>query len=163
MKLSLFRSSTPPSENAETPDIDVTPVMNMFIILIPFLVSMAVFTHVSIIDFSVPSSVGSGTDFSDGKPKLKLTVLVTDSFLAVTEGDKMLDSLPAAGGELPFDSLLTVLPVRRSNSDFPDEVIVASRDAVAFKHVVKVMDISRECGFSKIGISGATADPSKGE
>lgn len=163
MKLSLFRSSTPPSENAETPDIDVTPVMNMFIILIPFLVSMAVFTHVSIIDFSVPSSVGSGTDFSDGKPKLKLTVLVTDSFLAVTEGDTMLDSLPAEGGELPFDSLLRVLPVRQSKSDFPDEVIVASRDAVAFKHVVKVMDISRECGFSKIGISGATADPSKGE
>lgn len=163
MKLSLFRSSTPPSQSDEAPDIDVTPVMNMFIILIPFLVSMAVFTHISVIDFSVPSSVGSGSDFSKGKPELKLTVLVTDSFLALAEGGNMLDSLPAQDGQLPFDTLSEILTVRRVKSDFPDEVIVASRDGVAFKHVVKVMDISRECGFIKIGISGAASDPTKGE
>ena len=32
---------------AEVADLDVTPVMNMFIILIPFLVSMAAFTHLA--------------------------------------------------------------------------------------------------------------------
>ena len=35
-------------------EIDVTPVMNMFIILIPFLVSMAVFTHLATHALSLP-------------------------------------------------------------------------------------------------------------
>ena len=57
MKLS-FLNHQPPSEAADVADLDVTPVMNMFVILIPFLVSMAVFAHVSIIEFSLPPNVG---------------------------------------------------------------------------------------------------------
>ena len=52
--LSLFRSSHPPSQTIDNADVDVTPVMNVFIILIPFLVSMAVFTHHAIVEFSLP-------------------------------------------------------------------------------------------------------------
>jgi biopolymer transport protein ExbD len=144
-------------------DVDVTPVMNVFVILIPFLVSMAVFTHVSIIEFSVPPDMGQGTGDTSGKPKLKLTLLLTESFLGITEGENLLDSLPVLdNGIYQFDSLSARLSVRRSQSEFPDEIIVASRDGVPFKYAVKAMDVSRECGFSKIGISGATADPSKG-
>jgi biopolymer transport protein ExbD len=157
--LSLFKSTRPPSEMDEA-DLDVTPVMNMFVILIPFLVSMAVFTQVSIIDFSVPSDVGQSSSQSSDKPKLKLTVLLTESFLAVVEGENMLDSLPLLdNGQYPFDSLKQALSVRRPQSEFSDEVIVAVRDRIAFRHVVRAMDISRESGFTKIGISGAADDP----
>ena len=162
MRLSLFKSSRPPSELVDA-DVDVTPVMNVFVILIPFLVSMAVFTHVSIIDFSVPSDMGQGTGQSDGKPKQKLTLLITESFIGISEGENLLDSIPRLdNGLYAFDLLSQTLAVRRFQSDFQDEIIVAVRDGVAFKYAVKAMDVSRECGFSKIGISGATADPSKG-
>jgi len=162
MRLSLFKSSRPPSELVDA-DVDVTPVMNVFVILIPFLVSMAVFTHVSIIDFSVPSDMGQGTAQSGGKPKQKLTLLLTESFLGISEGENLLDSIPRLeSGLYAFDSLRQTLAVRRFQSDFRDEIIVAVRDGVAFKYAVKAMDVSRECGFTKIGISGATVDPSKG-
>jgi biopolymer transport protein ExbD len=140
--------------------VDVVPVMNMFVILIPFLVSMAVFTQVSIIDFSVPSDAGQSSGQSSGKPKLKLTVLLTESYIGVTEGENLLDSIPVADkGHYPFDELGRALAARRPQSDFPDEIVVAVRDGIAFKYVVRAMDISRESGFSKIGISGAPADP----
>ena len=162
MKLSLFKSSKPPSELVDA-DVDVTPVMNVFVILIPFLVSMAVFTHVSIIDFSVPSDMGQGTAESGGKPKQKLTLLLTESFLGISEGENLLDSIPRLeNGLYAFDSLRQTLSARRFQSEFQDEIIVAVRDGVAFKYAVKAMDVSRECGFIKIGISGAAADPSKG-
>jgi biopolymer transport protein ExbD len=140
-------------------DVDVVPVMNMFVILIPFLVSMAVFTQVSIIDFSVPSDVGQSSGRTSGKPKLKLTVLLTESYVGVAEGENLLDSIPVADKRYPFDELGRALAVRRLQSDFPDEIVVAARDGIAFKYVVRAMDISRESGFSKIGISGAPADP----
>ena len=144
-------------------DVDVTPVMNVFVILIPFLVSMAVFTQVSIIDFSVPSDMGQGTNESSGKPKQKLTLLVTESFLGISEGENLLDSIPKLeNGLYAFDSLRQTLSVRRFQSEFQDEIIVAVRDGIAFKYAVRAMDVSRECGFSKIGISGAAADPIAG-
>jgi len=162
MKLSLFKMSRPPSDMAEA-DVDVTPVMNMFVILIPFLVSMAVFTQVAIIDFSVPPDAGQASAQPAGKPRLKLTVLLTESFIGVVEGDNLLDSLPMFGGQYPFDSLKHTLSARRLQSDFPDEVVVAVRDGIAFKYAVKAMDVGRESGFTKIGISGAAADPSAGK
>lgn len=160
--LSLFKTTRPPSEMAGA-DVDVTPVMNMFVILIPFLVSMAVFTQVSIIDFSVPSDVGQSTAQPSGKPKLKLTVLLTETFLGVVEGENMLDSLPMADdGKYPFNELKKTLSERRPHSDFPDEIVVSVRDEVAFEYVVRAMDVSRESGFTKVGITGAPADPSQG-
>ncbi|MDR2693722.1 MAG: biopolymer transporter ExbD [Chitinispirillales bacterium] len=161
--LSLYKMTRPPSDLSEA-DVDVTPVMNMFVILIPFLVSMAVFTQVAIIDFSVPPDAGQPAAQPAGKPKLKLTVLLTESFLGVAEGENLLDSLPLlANGEYAFDSLKRALAVRRPQSEFPDEIVVAVRDGVAFKHAVKAMDVGRESGFTKIGVSGAAADPSAGK
>jgi len=161
--MSLFKSTRPPSEMAEA-DVDVTPIMNMFVILIPFLVSMAVFTQVSIIEFSVPSDVGQSRTQSQEKPKMKLTVLLTESFLGVVEGENMLDSLPMLdNGQYPFDTLKTVLSARRPVSDFPDEIVVSVRDRIAFRYVVRAMDVGRESGFTKIGISGAADDPPQGE
>jgi biopolymer transport protein ExbD len=160
--LSLYKMTKPPSEMTEA-DVDVTPVMNMFVILIPFLVSMAVFTQVSIIEFSVPSDVGQSAGQAPDKPKFKLTVLLAESFVGIAEGENMLDSIPVLDdGQYPFDALKRALSERRLQSEFPDEIVVASRDGIAFKYVVRAMDVSRESGFAKIGVSGAPADPTMG-
>jgi biopolymer transport protein ExbD len=142
-------------------DIDITPMMNVFIILIPFLVSMAVFTHLAIIEFSLPPNAGVGLDASTGKPKLKMTVVVTEKFCALTVGERMLDSIPMLDNEYNFASLREKLVLHREELEIKDEAIVASRDAVAFKHVVKIMDVCRETGFGKVGLSSAPENPAE--
>jgi biopolymer transport protein ExbD len=149
------RRKTPSEAAAEVIDIDVTPVMNMFIILIPFLVSMAVFTHLTIIDFSLPPNVGAGLDTSQGKPKLKITVVVTSGYVAVTHGEKMLDSIPMGTDDYDYDLLYNKLLMRRQEVEIRDEVIVAVQDPIRFKHVVKIMDRCRDAGFDKVGLSSA--------
>ena len=156
MNLAFSKRNPAPSEVAsETIDIDVTPVMNMFIILIPFLVSVAVFTHLTIIEFSLPPNVGMGLDTSEGKPKLKMTVVVTSGYLAITHGDAMLDSIPVVNGEYDYTLLSQKLSIHRKEIDIKNEVIVAVRDAIRFKYVVKVMDRCRDAGFEKVGLSSA--------
>jgi biopolymer transport protein ExbD len=159
MSLSLFRFNRPPSDAAPPADIDVTPVMNMFIILIPFLVSMAVFTHLSIIEFSLPPNVNAGMNRENVKPKPKLTIRVGNDYLGIVLGEKLLDSLPVIAGGYPMDSLGVRIRLRRDELDYTDEVVVASKDAVAFKRVVAVMDLCRDAGLDKIGLSSATEDP----
>jgi biopolymer transport protein ExbD len=162
MNLSLFRVSQPPSELLPDADIDVTPGMNMFIILIPFLVSMAVFTHLSIIEFSLPPNVGAGMNNSDEKPKPKLTVRIGADYLGIVLGDRLLDSLTVNADEYPFDSLGARISVRQDELQYTGEVIIASLDAVPFKHIVRVMDLCRAAGLEKIGLSSAPKDPEGG-
>jgi biopolymer transport protein ExbD len=133
--------------------------MNMFIILIPFLVSMAVFTQLSIIEFSLPPNVGAGMNSADGKPKPKLTVRIGNDYLGVVLGDRLLDSLPVVNGVFPFESLGIRLETHKREQNYNEEVIIASKDAIPFKRIVTVMDLCRGAGLEKIGLSSATSDP----
>ena len=159
MALSLYKSMRPPSEQIETPEIDVTPVMNMFIILIPFLVSMAVFTNLTILEFSLPPNVGVSMNNSLEKPKPKLTVRVGADYLGIVLGDTLYDSLAVTGDEFPFILLEERLRDRKSVLAVNDDIVIASRDDISFQYVVRVMDICRSAGFSNIGLSSATSDP----
>jgi biopolymer transport protein ExbD len=163
MKLALFKENRLPSESLDENDIDITPMMNMFIILVTFLVSMAVFTHIAIIDFTLPPNVSGGLDMSQGKPKVKITVRLGSDFLGIVLGDKLLDSLPVVKGDFPFKTLATQLAERRKTAAVQDEVVIASLDEIAFKQVVRVMDICRETGFARVGLSSATVSAESGK
>jgi biopolymer transport protein ExbD len=163
MKTLTFASSfETPSDAVETANADVTPVMNLFIILIPFLISMAVFTHLSIVEFSVPPNVGASLDPSNGKPKLKLTAVVAADYIVLTCGETVLDSIAFAKNATVPDTVLGALRTNRERADVHDEVIVAVQDAVPFERIVAVMDMCKQAGFIKLGLSNATVDPSKG-
>ena len=163
MKLSLFSEQRLPSDQGDEGEIDVAPVMNMFIILVTFLISMAVFTHVAVLEFTLPPNVNAGLDQLKGKPKLRLTVRLGADFVGVVLGDKLLDSLPVEKGNFPFDRLAGRLKARRQETALQDEIVIASRDEIAFKQVVRVMDVCREAGFVKVGLSSATVNPEKGK
>jgi len=160
--LSLTDRHGVPSEMAEAIDLDVTPVMNMFIILIPFLVSMAVFSQISIINVSLPPNAGSGVVSQAAKPRLKMTIVVAPAYLAVTCGETLLDSIAVKAEGYDLVSLAKSLATHRVNVDIPDEAVVAVLDAVKFKHVIAVMDCCREAGYRKIGLSNATSNPREG-
>jgi biopolymer transport protein ExbD len=163
MKALTFIKHPPPSQLEEQIDLDVTPIMSMFIVLIPFLVSMAVLTHLSVLQFSLPPNVGAGLASTPGeKPKLKLTVIVTGAYLGITLGERMLDSIPAVAGSYDFALFAKRLAVYRAEEQATSDIVVASRDEVHLKQVVAVMDRCREAGFDHIGLSSATADPQSG-
>jgi biopolymer transport protein ExbD len=159
---SVKRTSLHPSDSVELPELDVTPIMNMFIILIPFLVSMAVFTHLAVLHFSLPPNAGNGLSKTEEKPQLKLTVVVTDEYLAVTHGEMLLDSIVSGNDGYDMATLSKRLIHHRFNNEVTEYVIVAVRNNVEFKDVVKVMDVCRDAGFKKIGLSNATEDPGRG-
>jgi biopolymer transport protein ExbD len=148
-------------EMAES-DIDVTPIMNMFIILMPFLMTMAVFTHFSILSLQLPPNVNSGLDSSSGKPVKKITVVIAPQYLALTYGDAMLDSIPLKDGNYDFKTFEISLSQRKNSADIRDEAIVAVKDKVKFQYIVKVMDICKAEGFSKLGVSSATENAETG-
>jgi biopolymer transport protein ExbD len=159
-----FVKHKPPSDAAAEIELDLTPMMSMFLILLPFLVSMAVLTHLTILEFSLPPNVNAGSAGpSTEKPRLKLTMVMTPEYLLVTHGDRLLDSLPNIGGTYDFDRVTTVLVKRKQELSLESELVVASRDQVRLKNIVTLMDKCKAAGFEKIGLSSATADPREGK
>jgi biopolymer transport protein ExbD len=132
-------------------DVDVKPVMNMFIILIPFLVSMAVFSHIAIHQFYLPPNAANSDKI--GKVELKSTIVIDTNYILVTVGSDMIDSLPTEN----FDRnrLINSLSNAREMSDDKEKAVVSAKDAVAFNWVVKMMDVCRESGFLHTGLSAA--------
>jgi len=159
MQLKFFRTSKPSEVLEEEIELDITPLMNIFIILVAFLISMAIFTRLAIVEFTLPPNVDSEMNNSQEKPQPKLTVRIDKQYVGLVLGDKLLDSLPLVNNEFPFDTLSTRLRVRSLEADFKGEVVVASVDQIPFKTIVKAMDICRSAGFSKVGLSSATTDP----
>ncbi len=162
MGLSFFRSSRPSEIADEDVELDITPLMNIFIILVAFLISMAIFTRLAIVEFSLPPNVNSEMNSSDQKPMPKLTVRLDSKYIGIVLGDKILDSLPVINGQFPFDELSKKLDLRNSENNPSKEIVVASVDQIPFKLIVRAMDICRGAGFEKVGLSSATEDPESG-
>lgn len=139
-------------EIEENCDIDVKPVMNMFIILIPFLVSMAVFSNIAIHRFHLPPTAAADME---GQIRLRATVVIDTSYILVTVGADILDSL--ALENFDRNRLINSLLSAREISDDREKAIVSARDDVIFDWVVRVMDICMESGFSQTGLSSAPA------
>jgi biopolymer transport protein ExbD len=149
---SIRMNAKQPSAKVEILDLDVTPVMNMFVILIPFLVSMAVFTHYSVLEFGLPPNAGVGS----GGPKksdLKLTVVMHRAGFDLTVGDSLMHSVPLNMDEEGFSSLEQSLAEVRNRLNRRDEVVVAVNDGILFDKVVQVMDVCRKTGFQKVALA----------
>lgn len=132
-------------------DVDVKPIMNMFIILIPFLVSMAVFSHIAIHRFYLPPNAANSDRV--GKVELKSTIVIDTNCILVTVGSDMTDSLSTENFDR--ERLIISLANAREISDDKEKAVVSVKDAVLFDWVVKIMDICIESGFSQTGLSSA--------
>ena len=153
MRLTQSRRHNTPSETVdEVLDIDVTPVMNMFVVLIPFLVSMAVFAHFSAHKLYLPSSANNANDSDNQKLKFKTTVLVDAEYLLVTVGDSLIDSIDVNSIE---SSLSDALFRAKSIASDTTTAVISVKDSIAFEKAIVAMDYCRNAGFESLGLTSA--------
>lgn len=152
------RNNTPSEEAGEVLDVDVTPIMNMLVVLIPILISMAVFTHYSVHKFFLPSNAGSSLSQDQGPVKLKTTVLVDEEYLLVAVGGEQVDSLPRMQKSYNEEGLLLALARGRAQADDTAKVVISVRDNVEFESAVTIMDYCRSAGFENVGLSSAPGE-----
>ncbi len=156
--ISKLKVSYAPSSAIEAEiDIDVKPMMNILLILIPFLVSVAVYTRLSIIELSLPPNITSvATSAGNEKPKLRLTLVIAQDYCSITYGETLLDSIPYKNGAFPVPRIKQLLEQHRLTAEIQDEAVVAPHDGIRFDSVVKCMDICTSAGFTKVSLASAS-------
>jgi biopolymer transport protein ExbD len=130
-------------------ELEILPLMNLFVVLIPMLLLSAVFLEMSVIRMGLPSD---GTD-EPMHDRLSLSVSIRDDAWVV-RGHK-LDTLvidradPDAGTRL-HDALAAV------SARFPDDhdVVLRPTERTRYEDIVRVMDVSRDAGFPGVSLAG---------
>ncbi|MCB9637576.1 MAG: biopolymer transporter ExbD [Myxococcales bacterium] len=157
-----------PRLEEEMEEINIMPLMNIIMLLIPFLIMSTEFIKIGVINVAAPK-IGGGAASSEPKkknekPPLNLTVSVTEKgFTILTRGKKIPEGCDLKG-EATEAKLPTVkkigdkynLPVlkqclQKIKEVFPDErrVIIMAEPEIRYAVIVEVMDNSREIKAEK--------------
>lgn len=139
--------------DVEMIELDVTPVMNLFMVLIPFLVSMAVFTHLAVLDFSLPPAQTEGAGEGESK-ELDISIVVSQEGFRIVGTGKKLDLVPMERGAYQFEQLRMLLKAIKFEYPSQNSVVLVLDSEVLYDDIVKFMDVCREAQFPDIGLSG---------
>ncbi|MBN1600805.1 MAG: biopolymer transporter ExbD [Chitinispirillaceae bacterium] len=135
-------------------DLDVTPVMNLFMVLIPFLVSMAVFTHIAVVDFSLPPAQSENSEGSEETKELDISIVVTVQGFRIVGTGKKLDLIEKSRGQYQYEQLRILLKAIKFQYPSQKSVVLVLESDILYDDIIKFMDICRESQFPDIGLSG---------
>lgn len=133
------------SSNSE---LDVTTFMNLMINLIPFLLSTAVFSKLTILDLYIPKASAAKQQTVqiniEKKKSLDLIVTIEKTRITVFNGNSRVVSVEKQDTGFDFDTISRAIVLLKK--DFPDEdkVILLSKPDIAYELLVNVMDVCRE-------------------
>jgi biopolymer transport protein ExbD len=122
-------------------ELDMTTFLNLMVVLVPFLLITAVFSRITIVELSLPSSQGGAA--APNHPSFRVEVIVRDEGLEVSNGAMVIATIPKVGGEYDLERLSEfVLSLKR---DYPGEndASVLLEPHIEYDHLIQVMDVVR--------------------
>lgn len=147
------------TREAGSSELQMTPIMNVFLILVPFLLLTASFVKLAVLEMSLPSLTqsagGSITQASeDNKPLVLNMLAVRQNGFELKSPTLTFSFIEKKGEQYDFEQLQAKL--RQIKDKFPDseDMVIQPEDAIKYDDVIKVMDRCRDSGFPNISISG---------
>jgi biopolymer transport protein ExbD len=124
--------------------LEITAFINLIVVLVPFLLSVAVFTHLAVIDLSLPAQSNEAVEKLDPNKLLKLEVVIRPESIEV--GDRiggLIERIPnlATGADLKTFSAL-IQQIKLKYPDATDSTVMAEPNT-SYDTLVQVMDAVR--------------------
>ena len=159
------------SKSEEDTELNMVPVMNMFMVLIPFLLMSASFYQIKAINTSVPVHANTRAEDVLNNEKEKITVVlelkekeIRVSALSETPNDLFLSDLKTVisrqtDNEAFTDKLVDFLKMLKSQYPASDTLILIPDEEVLYREIVQTMDSARDYEkerlFPNIVLSGS--------
>lgn len=145
-----YRPSRRAHKHGHAAELNIIPLMNVFVIIIPFLLLTAVFAKTSMIEIFLAQQDAVVRADVKNQPDGYLTVKVTrKGFLLSGIGKGIY--IKKKKGELDYKKLSGMLVKLKDRHPRVQEVILLLSPAFPYESVVKVMDTTREVEVIKDG------------
>lgn len=135
------------SGDSEADSLDLMPMMNIFVALIPMLLASAVFLHITVIDTKAPVEAESAAAAAEPEPAdLGLAVTITGARYLV-EGDglgRVVIERSAADANQQLAQALAAIDAAHPGND---NVMIVSQPDTRYDDIIAVMDLSRDAGL----------------
>jgi biopolymer transport protein ExbD len=128
----------------EVAHLEITAFINLIVVLVPFLLSTAVFTRLAVLDMKLPAQSSGAVQQIDGK--LKLEVIIRPDAIEVNDriGGRLFERIPK--GANGHDLKLLSERMAQLKTQFPDVMnatVLAEQDT-PYDTLIQVMDAVRE-------------------
>lgn len=144
-----FRPSLRRTHKMEPTEPNLTPVMNLMVVLIPLLLTSAEFIKLGVIELNLPPAAGAR--ITEEQPKeversLELSVTITDEGLYVSSPTGKIE-IPLTNGQYNFGELTQKLweIKQRVRGDYrdTDSIVILAEPQIDYQTLVSTMDASR--------------------
>ena len=122
-------------------ELDMTTFLNLMVVLVPFLLITAVFSRITIVELSLPSSAAGAA--SANEPSFRVEVIVRDDGLQVTNGTSVIATLPKVEGEYDLDRLSEFVVALKQSHPGENDASVLLEPQIEYDHLIQVMDVVR--------------------
>lgn len=120
--------------------LNLTPMMDVFTVLVVFLLITAVFTSITIMDLSVPTSAGAA---ASSKPNFAIEVIVRKSGLEIANGRSVEAAIPKKDDKYDLQKLSELLLRLKAQYPEKEDATVLMEPKVEYDHLIQVMDTVR--------------------
>lgn len=138
--------------HAEDENVNLVPIMNLFVVLIPFLLMSAAFFHISVINASVPALQQDRTDLARSDAAVTLMVRMLPEAFRITassdtlprsELDKLRADIPRNGKGEGFEAFGNHLLTCKQHYPQSDTMLLVPDASVEYQEVIRAMDAGR--------------------
>ena len=117
----------------------LVPMIDIFTVLVTFLLMTAVFSRITIVELDLPSSASAAVS----EPAFRLEVIVREEGFELTNGSARIAAIPKLDGEYDLKTLSQLaLSLKRDHPD-ADDASVLLEPEIAYDHLIQVMDAIR--------------------
>jgi biopolymer transport protein ExbD len=134
-------------------EVMLVPMIDIFVVLVTFLLMTAVFSRVTILQLDLPSANQGAAPVV---PEFRLEVIVRESGFELTNGESLIAALPKVDGEYDFAMLAQLAQQLKSEHPNVDDASVLLERTVKYDYLIQVMDAIRSAELP--AAEGSAAD-----
>jgi biopolymer transport protein ExbD len=124
----------------ETPELNITTFLNLMVVLIPFLLISAVFSRVTIMELSVPTSAGGSTS---NTPNFAIEVIVRKAGFEIANGSSVEAAIPKKEDRYDMELLSKMLLRLKARYPEKEDATVLLEPDIEYDYLIQIMDAVR--------------------
>jgi biopolymer transport protein ExbD len=125
----------------------MTTFLNLMVVLVPFLLITAVFSRITIVELSLPSSAG-GPAPTD--PSFQMEVIVRGERLELSNGTSVIATIPKRDDEYDLETLSNMVMSLKRDHPNDDGASVLLEPNIEYDHLIQVMDAVRSVELPQV-------------
>ena len=124
-------------------ELNITAFMNLMVVLVPFLLMTAVFSHITILDLNLPPP-GAEDKQKPKQPPYELRVTIRGNMLVISDNRLgLIKRIPSKGGEHDYAGLKQTLKQVKARLPLHSNITILAEQKTSYNDLIRTMDNAR--------------------